>query len=127
MRRALAFLMILIVWIALSGAKPLRAEEAIIGRVLKVNRDEREVVVAPAGDETAASREIRVSYPPDGAPSRLKAGDLVRIWGDFADRDHSRFEATHLGYGSGGTDPTGVRSRIGRGRGMGGGRGRGRK
>jgi hypothetical protein len=129
MRRTLVFVL-LTVWTTLASVDSLLAGQVMLGRVLSIDGERAEVVVAPVGDEAQGEgmldvQEIRVAYPPDGVPPRLKEGDVVRIWGDYSTSDPSRFDATHLGYGHGQMDPTGVRSRIGRSRGMGrGGRGR---
>ena len=130
MRRTLAFLALLTVWTALADVNPLRAGKVMLGRVLSIDGERAEVVVTPAGDEAQGEgmlnvQEIRVAYPPDGIPPRLKKGDVVRIWGDYSTSDPSRFDATHLGYGHGRVDPTGVRSRIGRSHRMGRGGGKG--
>ncbi len=62
------------------------------------------------------SRKIKVFFPPDRLPSRIKKGRSVRIWGEFDIRRPGIFNARHirgprmrLGH-----DPTGVRSRLGR-------------
>ncbi|MBI4775508.1 MAG: hypothetical protein HY788_15270 [Deltaproteobacteria bacterium] len=99
----------------------------MVGRVLSMDRDAVELVVAPSGgyestDDIKKPREIRVRYPVESMPPRLKVGDVIRIWGDFSTADNLQFKATHVGYGAGGRDPTGVRSRIHRGYGAGGGR-----
>jgi hypothetical protein len=130
MRRTLLFLALLTVWTALAGGNPLLAGQVMLGRVLSIDKERAEVVVTLVGGEAQGEgmvndQEIRVTYPPDGIPPRLKEGDLVRIWGDYSTSDPSRFDASHMGYGHGRVDPTGVRSRIGRTRRMGRGGGNG--
>ena len=128
MRHTLVFLALLIVWTGLAGVEPLQSAQVVLGRVLSIDRERAEVVVVPVGGETQGegmADVLMVTYPPDGVPPRLKAGDVVRIWGDYSTADRTRFDATHVGYGHGHMDPTGVRSRIGRSRGMGRGGGRG--
>ena len=131
MRCTLAFLTLLTAWTTLVGVDSLLAgQAAILGRVLSIDGKRAEVVVALVGDqaqgeETAADQAIHVVSPPDGLPPRLREGDIVRIWGEYSTSDPSLFNATHLGYGQGCSDPTGVRSRIGRSRGMGHGNGKG--
>ena len=131
MRRTFLFLALLTVWTALAGVNPLLADQVMLGRVLSIDEERAEVVVSPVGGETQGEgklnvQKIRVAYPPDGIPPRLKKGDVVHIRGDYSTSDPSRFDATHMGYGRSRVDPTGVRSRIGRSRRMGRGGGRGR-
>jgi len=130
MQRALVFLALLTVWTALAGVNPLLAGQVMLGRVLSIDEERAEVVVTPVDGQAQSEgkvivQQIRVAYPPDGIPPRLKEGDVVRIWGDYSTSDPSRFDATHMGYGRGRGDPTGVRSRIERSRRMGRGGGRG--
>ena len=130
MRRTLVFLALLTVWTALAGMDPLLADQVMVGRVLSIDEERAEVVVTPVGGEAQGEgklnvQEIRVAYPPNGIPPRLKEGDVVRIRGDYSTSDPSRFDASHMGYGHGRMDPTGVRSRIGRSRKMGRGSGSG--
>ncbi len=130
MRRTLVFLALLTVWTALAVVNPLLADQVMLGRVRSIDEERAEVVVAPVGGEAQGEgmvngQEIRVAYPPDGIPPRLKEGDVVRIRGDYSTSDPSRFDASHMGYGHDRVDPTGVRSRIGRSRRMGRGGGRG--
>lgn len=130
MRRTPVLLALLTVWTLLAAVNPLLAGQVLRGRVLSIDGDRAEVVVAPVGGQAQGEgmvnvQEIRVAYPPDGIPPRLKEGDVVRIRGEYSTSDPSRFEATHMGYGHPRVDPTGVRSRIGRSRRMGHGGGRG--
>lgn len=128
MRCTLVFLTLLTAWSTFAGAGAVLAGEVILGRVLSIDGERTGLVVVPVsnppqGEVTPDAPAIHVISPSDGLPPRLKTGDVVRIWGEYS--TPVLFNASHLGYGRGRADPTGVRSRIGRSRGMGRGNGKG--
>jgi hypothetical protein len=112
------------------------AEELFLGRVLSVDPERGQLLVALIESEndtdTHGEKSIEVSIPKDRLPKRLLPGSIIRIWGGL-NRETGSLNATSLqasGQSSYGKDATGVRRRIGKSRsqfgGPGGGKGRGR-
>ncbi|MEA1921683.1 MAG: hypothetical protein U9N63_03425 [Pseudomonadota bacterium] len=110
-----------------------RAWELVCGRIstmVEVNGKIHLTVITDS--QTAKSPEstsakisqttIDLEIPRQELPSRLKEGDLIRIW----KQNDNPSKTVRISYGRG-YDPTGVRSRLsGRGRRSGGGRGGGK-
>jgi hypothetical protein len=128
MRRSL---ILMIAWGLFSGAASVAmATEALWGRVVSVDR-QKGIMVLATSEETPP---ITVRFSPEALPRSAREGTPMRVWGEFDPKEANLFHATAIRGGGwwGGSDPTGVRQRIGgggwgRGGGFGGrGRGRGR-
>ncbi len=126
MRRLLVLLIIFAITVAPAFCQ---ATEALLGRIVSVDQGKNELRVRlnpdPEQSEDAEAgqqgQEITVTYPEGSLPPSMKAGTVIRIWGDYAAGDSQIFEsrAIRQGFCRAGEDPTGVRSRIGRSPGSG--------
>lgn len=103
------------------------SQEALTVRVISLDPDQGAMIVEPVGTSDYPQK-ITVHYAPAQAPQRLLPQDVIRIQGYLSPGDSNQFTASHIGYGKNSTDPTGVRSRIGKCRGQGyrGGNGQGK-
>jgi hypothetical protein len=127
------FLYILITWLGILVSVA-DASEVLLGVVVAVNRDQGRItlrVIDTSGSSNgpSPSESTVIAVDPDKIPSGLSKGDAVQVWGNYAgNAGMSSFRADTIrkreSAGSG-SDPTGVRSRIGQGRGQGSGQGGG--
>ena len=117
------------------AAQTAPAMEALLGEVVSIDAENRQMVVSvDQGDEADGTRRVVVSYDRQSLPSFVQPGAVVRLWGEYVGGNNSEFRLQSLRNGEGlhhGHDPTGVRSRlkhghgghgIGMGRNQGGGR-----
>jgi hypothetical protein len=131
-------------WIPFAHAQ----QDIVVGRVVSMDREEGTITIhvldastwVPEGAEEAQGsaskekdQEITVSVDQDRMPREIGPQTIVRIWGEFSQTDGNFRAGEVLVQWSGGTgsDPTGVRRRLGGGRGLSGfnrdrGRGHGR-
>jgi hypothetical protein len=124
------FLYILIaVWLG-AVAPVAEASDVLLGVVVSVDRGQGRItlkVIDSSGPGEGQSLVIAAS--PEKIPGSLSPGDTIRVWGDYASNGGAAFRADAIrkgGSGDSGTDPTGVRSRLGKG-GQGSGQGTGGK
>ena len=98
---------------------PAAASDVLLGTVVVSEPEKNEIVVRPVGVKTSAGKEsekdITVRFSADKFPSKLKAGETVRIWGDYHKKLSRQFNANKITPGSfrkPSKDPTGVRARL---------------
>lgn len=95
------------------------AVEVIAGKVVTVNRENREIVLAPLEE---GKGQVVIEFERGRIPSDLKTGEIVRIKGNFFDKGDGVLSSPKVWCSCptrGGWDRTGVRSRLFEGRGMG--------
>jgi hypothetical protein len=118
MWRYLSVLMITALLSICCGSQVL-AVEVIAGKVVTVDRENRKIVLAPLED---GKGQVVIEFERGRIPSNLKAGELVRIKGNFTVQSDGGLESRKIWCSSpagSGWDRTGVRSRLFEGRGMG--------
>ena len=125
------FLYILIAWFSIA-ASVAEASEVLLGVVVTVNRDRGNITLklidtSGSGKDLSSPESLLITVDPDKIPNNLASGDAVQVWGEYAGGGGmSSFRASSIrkrGSGSSGSDPTGVRSRLGQsGSGQGGNR-----
>ena len=113
MRRIL-FILNLILLIAAANAI---AEDALVGRVVSIGPEKGTITVIPVGEE----EEILVGFKDGKVPFGISVGDMVRVWGDrdLLTRLFQAGSVRAVSGGGAGSDPTGVRRRLGGSGGMG--------
>jgi hypothetical protein len=122
---------ILIIWLGIFISTA-DASEVLLGTVVAIDRDQGRITLklidTSGGSEgRATSGSIVITLAPNKIPGSVSPGDTIRVWGDYASGGGAKFRADAVrksGSGGGGTDPTGVRSRLGQG-GQGNGQGAG--
>ena len=110
------------------SALTVQADE-LIGKVISIDRESRQLVVAPIADGqqdgqkavqvTAVLPEYMIFQRPSGRrfPGWAEVGTIIGVVGQYTDDRRQLFFVVrvHPDYSGPGHDPTGVRSRIGRG------------
>lgn len=128
-----SFLFILIAWFGISVSAA-EASEVLLGVVASVKRDQGAITLkvidtSGGGEGNSSPESIVITADPDKIPASLSPGDTVHVWGEYAGSGGVRtFRADTIrkkGSGGNGSDPTGVRSRLGQGQGKGQGSGQG--
>lgn len=127
------FLYILITGISI-WASVAEASEVLLGTVVAIDRDRGSITLKVidaegGGQGQTVPESLVIAAAPEKIPSSLSPGDTVRVWGEYSSGGGGTFRADSIrkrGSGSNGTDPTGVRSRLGKG-GQGSGQGAGGK
>jgi hypothetical protein len=118
MWRYLSILMITALLSICCGSQVL-AVEVIAGKVVTVDRENREIGLAPLED---GKGQVVIEFERGRIPSDLKIGEIVRIKGNFFDKGDGVLSSPKIWCSCptrGGWDRTGVRSRLFEGRGMG--------
>ena len=124
------FLYILIAWLSLV-ASAADAAQVLLGVVTSVNRDQgritlRVIDTSGNGSSPSPSESLVITADPEKIPGSCAKGDTLQVWGEYTGNGgRLSFRAVSIrmrGSGSSGSDPTGVRSRIGQGSGQGGNR-----
>ncbi|MDZ7832924.1 MAG: hypothetical protein U5L07_14345 [Desulfobacterales bacterium] len=109
-------------------AQGARAMDALLGEVISINAENRQMVVSvDQSGEADGARRVLISYNRQSLPGFVQPGAVVRVWGEYVDENHSELRLQSVRNGEGihrGHDSTGVRSRLkhghgGRGMGMG--------
>ncbi len=104
-------ILVILNFIFLIAAASAIAEDALVGRVVSIGPEKGTITVIPAGEK----EEILVGFKDGRIPSGLSVGDIVRVWGD-RDSLSGLFQAgavRAVSGGGAGSDPTGVRRRLG--------------
>lgn len=126
------FLYILITWLGV-WASVADASEVFLGTVVAIDRDQGRITLnvidaSGGGQGQTVPESLVIAAAPDKIPSSLSPGDTVRVWGEYSSGGGGTFRADSIrkrGSGGSGSDPTGVRSRLGQGGGQGSGQGAG--
>ena len=122
--------LILAIFISLFATGETAAMEALWGRVVSIDRQERLMVIRArpmragpmAGDgsgDAPPRKELTVKFDAAGLPNCVAEGTVVRLWGRYSRKNPDVFNARFIrgaGRRSWEYDPTGVRQRLGRGR-----------
>lgn len=122
-----SYLTFFLLWLALSSS-PVVADE-LIGTVLSIDRESRQLVVAPVthpGQGEKNKTKVKVVLPdymvfirPSGRlfPRWAEVGRKIGVLGEYTDNNRTSFSVrtVHPDYSGPGYDATGVRGRIGRG------------
>lgn len=126
------FLYILITWLGI-WASAADASEVLLGTVVVIDRDPGRITLkvieaSGGGQGQAVPESLVITAAPEKIPSSLSPGDTIRVWGEYSAGGGATFRADSIrkrGSGGSGSDPTGVRSRLGQGGGQGSGQGAG--
>lgn len=120
MRTYLVFLVLFFLFAAHTAG----ASDVILGTIKSINPEKGELIIDVMDTSAgfpAQEKEILVQINPGNTDlSGLRTGKLIRLWGNFVKDSPGIFEAGSLSQGGmhgRKSDPTGVRSRLGRGRG----------
>jgi len=122
---------ILVILVCLAAVGEAAAMEALWGRVVSIDRQERQMAVrarpmraSPGGDDGSGNvspgKELTVKFDDVDLPHCVAVGTVVRLWGNFSRENPDVFDAAFIrgaGRRSWHYDPTGVRQRLGMGRG----------
>jgi hypothetical protein len=105
---------------------PAEAMEVLLGTVQSVEPESGRIVLeisqnsdeSENRDDPNGSEKITVQVDPERIPACVIVGRMIRVWGNYLNAENSQFKVLHIsgsGFGNQKSDPTGVRSRIGRG------------
>lgn len=127
------FLYILIAACLCLSASAAEASEVLLGVVVSINRDQGRITLkvidaSGSGQGRSAPESLVIAVAPEKIPGSISPGDTIRVWGEYSSGGGATFQADSIrkrGSGNNGTDPTGVRSRLGKGGGQGSGKGAG--
>jgi len=107
--------LIFALWIIFLAVSTAHAMDALLGEIVSVDPEHRQLVVSVKdGEEAAGTRQVIVSYDRSQLPTYVRPGAMVRLWGEYISENSSEFkvQSLHNGECLDGNDPTGVRSRL---------------
>lgn len=117
--------LILAILISLFATGETVAMEALWGRVVSIDRQERLMVVRArpmaghGSGDVPPRKELTVKFDAAGLPNCVAEGTVVRLWGSYSRKNPDVLNARFIrgaGRRSWEYDPTGVRQRLGMGR-----------